>query len=448
MVSHVNKSIFRAYDIRGVYGKDLDEDLMERIGNAFASGFVKDVAVVGYDCRNSSQSLMEAFKRGITKAGKDVTDVGLVPRGACLFWAWKNGRSSAYITASHLGKEWNGVKFGHPNGIEFFEEDNYRIRDMVIDGQFSESDKPGSARKEDALKPYNDYISSKIKPAKESLKVVVDCGNGTGGLSAPDILKKLGFDVKALFKEPDGDFPNRPSEIDDSTLSSLKDEVKGAYMGMAFDGDSDRMALMDEKGRLLGPEFASYIILSELAKEAEGPIIANVECLKIMDEVGKKHGRKVHRIRVGNSFMVHEAEQKKACFGVERSGHFCIPSILPMDDGIVASIYAASVLSRSGKKLSEIFDELPQYPFKRMKISCPDEKKFEVIEELKGELSDKYENVNTVDGVRVDFDYGWVLIRASNTEPIIRLSIEADDDGKLDELTKLFRKHLDEMIAS
>jgi phosphomannomutase len=442
MVSKVNSSIFRAYDIRGVYGKDLDEDLMERIGNAFASKFVKGVAVVGHDCRNSSPSLNKAFIEGARKAGRDVIDVGLVPRGACLFWAWKNGFSSAYVTASHLGKEWNGVKFGHPSGIEFFEEDNHRIRDMVIGGEFREAEIPGNSRNEDALGPYNEYISSKIKPAKERLNVVVDCGNGTGGISAPAILGKLGFGVKVLFGEPDGNFPNRPSEISEETLGRLSEEVQGADMGIAFDGDSDRMSLMDEKGRLLGPEFASYIILSELAGEADGPIIANVECLKIMDEVAQKHKRKLYRIRVGNSFMVHEAEKNKACFGVERSGHFCIPSILPMDDGIVASIYAASVLSRSGRKLSEIFDDLPKYPFRRMKIKCSDEKKFGVIEELKKEFSEKYDKVNTVDGVRVDFDYGWVLIRASNTEPIIRLSVEADDAKRLEELTQKFKEQL------
>ncbi len=444
----VNPSIFRAYDIRGVYGRDLDEGLMESIGNAFGSGFVKDTAVVGCDCRNSSPSLKKAFMAGILKAGKDVIDVGLVPRGACLFWAWKKGLSSAYITASHLGKEWNGVKFGHPNGIEFFEEDNHKVRDMVVAGGLAQAGEMGAARTENALGPYNDYIASKIKPAKERLKVVVDCGNGTGGLSAPAILESLGFEVKTLFGEPDGDFPNRPSEIDEKSLTKLKGEMGDACMGIAFDGDADRMSLMDEKGRLLGPEFASYIILSELAKTESGPIIANVECLKIMDEVAKKHRRKLHRIRVGNSFMVHEAEQRKACFGVERSGHFCIPSILPMDDGIVASIYAASVLSRSGRKLSEIFDDLPQYPFRRVKINCLDERKFAVIESLKEKLSEKYDNVNTVDGVRVDFDYGWALIRASNTEPIIRLSIEADNDEMLQEMEKEFRAHLEREIAS
>jgi phosphomannomutase len=216
---------------------------------------------------------------------------------------------------------------------------------------------------------------------------------------------------------------------------------------MAYDGDADRMALMDERGRLLGPEAASYIILDELTTEEKGPIIANVECLKVMDEIAARHKRKMYRIRVGNSFMVHEAGRKRACFGVERSGHFCIPSVIPMDDGIVASIYAASVISRKVKKLSQIFDELPRYPFERVKVECPDERKFSVIESLKKSLSRKYPGVNAVDGVRVDFDYGWVLVRASNTEPIIRLSVEADDEKKLAKLSSEFLGMLKEEIG-
>jgi phosphomannomutase len=367
-----------------------------------------------------------------------------------MFLAWKGGHESAYVTASHLGPEWNGVKFGHANGIEFFEEENLRIRDMVIAGKPGKAKavRPGKRSGEDALSAYNDYLVSKIRHAKKKLRVVVDCGNGTAGLSAPAVLRKLGFQVKVLFGEVDGRFPNRPSEIDEHTLSKLSKEVAGADMGMAYDGDADRMSLMDEKGRLLGPEAASYIILDELAAERKGPIIANVECLKVLDEIAARHKRKMYRIRVGNSFMVHEAGRKKACFGVERSGHFCIPSILPMDDGIVASIYAASVVSRKVKKLSQIFDELPRYPFKRIKVECPDERKFEVIESLKKSIPKKYGRVNVIDGVRVDFPYGWVLVRASNTEPIIRLSVEADDEGKLEKISREFRDILDSEIKA
>lgn len=433
----INKSMFRAYDIRGVYGKDLTEDVMERIGNAFASGFVKDDVVVGMDGRNSGPSLKMSFIKGVMKAGKNVIDVGVVPRGVCLFWAWKKKNPSAYITASHLTKEWNGVKFSHSNGTEFFEEDNYRVRDLVLEGK-TVSSSDGSVKEEESLDAYVDYIKSKIKPADRKLKVVLDCGNGTGGLAAPQLFGESGFDVHTLFGEVDGNFPNRSSEINDKSLGALKKAMVGADIGIAYDGDADRMALMDENGRLLDPESSSYLILSKLVEKEKGPIVANVECLKVMDEIAKKHEREIYRIRVGNSFMVQEVEKKKACLGVERSGHFCIPSIIPVDDGIAASLYAAVALSKFRKSISKIVDEIPVYPFKRSKVDCPDEKKFRVIESLKGKLKKKYEKVNTIDGVRVDFNHGWVLIRASNTEPIIRVSVEADTEKDLNELTREF----------
>ncbi len=438
----INKSMFRAYDVRGVYGRDLTEDVMEAIGKAFASKFVRDDLVVGMDGRHSGPSLKKAFIKGVTKAGKNVTDVGVVPRGVCLFAAWKKGMPSAYLTASHLTKEWNGVKFAHGSGTEFFEEDNYRIRDIVLSGKVTDAPEKGNVETHKATEDYMKYILSKIPKPARKLRVVIDCGNGTGGLAAPEMFKSLGFSVKTLFSEVDGSFPNRPSEINEESLVRLKKEMDGADIGVAYDGDSDRMSLMDEKGRLLGPEMTSHIILGELVKHERGPIIANVECLKVMDEIARKYGREIHRIRVGNSFMVHDVNRRKACFGVERSGHFCIPSILPMDDGIAVSLYAAYALSRSNKKLSEIVSELPQYPFRRIRVECADEKKFGVVERLKKSLSEKYENVNTIDGVRVDFDHGWVLIRASNTEPIIRLSVEADDEKKLEELSAEFLKEI------
>jgi len=440
--------MFRAYDIRGIYGSDLTENVMEAVGNAFASLFVKDSVVVGMDGRISSPQLRKAFITGVLKAGKDVTDVGLVPRSACLFAAWKSGKPSAYITASHLPPEWNGVKFAHGNGVEFFEEDNNKIRDAVLSGKAVEAQEKGSVNTLDAIESYKKYILSRMPEVERPLRVVLDCGNGTAGLAAPDIFRAMGFEVKTLFSEVDGRFPNRPSEISESALQKLSEEMKNADMGIAYDGDADRMSLMDEKGRILGPETSAYIILGMLAVHEKGPIVANVECLKIMDEVAEKYKRRLYRIRVGNSFMVHEVNARKACFGVERSGHFCLPSVMPMDDGIAASAYAAAALSAKGRKLSEIVDELPHYPFVRHKVECPDEKKFAVINRLKEKLSGKYQRVNTIDGVRVDLDYGWVLIRASNTEPVIRLSAEADNKKNLKELANEFLEALKNEIKS
>ena len=247
----INKSMFRAYDVRGVYGKDLTDDVMEAIGNAFAAQFVKDDIVMGMDGRNSGPSLKNAFISGVNKAGKNVIDVGVVPRGVCLFAAWKKGKPSAYITASHLGEEWNGVKFAKGSGTEFFEEDNYRIRDVVLSGKVTEASEKGKVGTLQAIEDYRKHILSKIPKPARKLKVVIDCGNGTGGLVAPELFRELGFEVKVLFEKVDGSFPNRPSEIDEKVLGKLKEEVKSADLGVAYDGDADRMSLMDENDRLL-----------------------------------------------------------------------------------------------------------------------------------------------------------------------------------------------------
>lgn len=438
MKGKINPTIFRAYDIRGIYGKDLDEEIMEKVGVAFSSEFVKGTVVVGMDGRNSSPKLKGAFIKGATETGKNVIDLGLVPRGVCMYWAWKKRLTSAYITASHLGKEYNGIKFAYDDGIELLEDDNNKVRDRVINFVNEYQDGKGKVIEEEHTKDYIDYILTKIKPAKKKLKVVIDCGNGTGGIVAPALFAKLGFTAKTIFREVDGSFPNRSSEISEENLSELKKEARGSDFGVAYDGDADRMTLIDENGRVLDPESVSFIILKELVREEKGPIIANVECLKIMDEIARLSNRDIHRIRVGNSFLVQAVKEKGACFGVEKSGHYCIPSILPLDDGIAASLYAASVLSRSEKKLSEIVDEIPIYPFKRIKIDCPDEIKFRVIENLKEKLGSAYEKVNTIDGVRADLDDGWILIRASNTEPLIRLSIEANDNTVIEKLSEKF----------
>ena len=442
----INPSIFRAYDVRGVYGSDLTEEIMQRIGNCFAGDIAARKIVLGMDGRVSGPSLKKSFIKGVTEAGKDVIDVGVVPRGACLYLGWKTGLPSAYITASHLTKDWNGVKFSDKEGVEFFEEDNNRIRDKVLGGEYHTAKNRGKAEAADSLQGYKKFILSRIKKSSKPLKVVIDSGNGTGGIAAPGLFRELGFSVKEIFTEVDGNFPNRSSEIEEKSLGELRRNMKGNDVGIAYDGDSDRMALMDEKGRLLDPELISHIILQELVKSEKGPIIANVECLKIMDEIARKYGREIFRIRVGNSFLVREVKERKACFGVERSGHFCIPSIIPMDDGIAASLYAASALSRTGKKLSQIVDELPKYPFERVKVSCDDGKKFAVIESLKKRLSKTYERVNTIDGIRVDFEYGWVLIRASNTGPVIRVSAETDNEEKLKKIIRQFLGTLKEEI--
>ncbi len=444
--SAVNPDIFRAYDIRGVYGRDLSPEIMERIGNAFARRFVREKVVVGMDGRKSGPCLKEAFISGVRGAGKGVVDVGVVPRSACLFWGWTNNLPSAYITASHLPKEWNGVKLARADGVDFFQRDIDVLKEEVLAGRFVASRSEGRLSSADSLTPYKEYLLAKVKRASRPLRVVVDCGNGTGGLLVPELFEQLGFSLTVLFGEVDGEFPNRPSEIEEKALDKLRAEVRRADVGVAYDGDSDRMALMDERGRLLAAEAAAYVILRELAREHPGPIVANVECLKVMEELAKRLGRTVCPTPVGNAFMVHAVRTQNACLGLERSGHFCIPSLLPIDDGIAASLYAASALSRCKEKLSALADSLPSFPFRRAKIACEDSVKFRVMERVGARLLAQYENVCTLDGVRVGFAFGWVLIRASNTEPAIRLSVEAETEEALCELEERFLNLLREEI--
>jgi phosphomannomutase len=433
--------IFRSYDIRGIYNKDLDEDVMERIGSCLAG--IADI-VVAMDMRLSSEDLKNAFASGVTNAGSDIIDLGLVPMGAAMFYAMKHDKILAYVTASHLPGEWNGVKFFHPSGEGFAEEENFRIRDEFLKGN-NNAGKEGKVfnlESKEIIEEYKKHLL-RIHSAKK-IKVVLDCGNGMASLLVKDLFEKAGFSVVTLFDELDGTFPNRSPEPEEDPLTLLKQEAEKADLGIAYDGDADRMVLVDDKGRKLTPEQVSFLILSELLKKEQGPIIANVECSRVLDDVAKQFDRDVIRVRVGHPYIVSEAHKNKACFGVESSGHYIIPSLVPYDDSMAVSLYAACVASKG--KLSATVDKIKVYPFDRINFKCPDEKKFLVIEKLKEKFTKEYENVNTIDGVRIDFDNGWILLRASNTEPKLRLTIEADDEKGFEELKTKFSKILEEAI--
>jgi len=439
--------IFRSYDIRGIYGKDLDEEIMEIIGNSITK-LVKENIVVAMDMRESSEKLKKAFVSGVTKSGKDTLDLGLIPMGAALFYTCKNNKTLAYITASHLPKEWNGVKFFHPNGEGFIEEENSRIRDEFLKGRIIKGKKQGESfyiNSKEIIEDYKKYLLSKIQ-VKKKLRIVLDCGNGMASLIAKDLFEKAGFSVIPLFDELDGSFPNRNPEPDADMLTRLREESEKADLGIAYDGDADRIVLVDDKGRKLTPEQVSFLVLSELLKKESGGIVANVECSRVLDDIAKKFNRNIIRFRVGHPYLVHEALNKKASFGVESSGHYIIPSLVPFDDSLAVSLYAASVLSEKYEKLSKIVDRIKSYPLDRVNFKCPDEKKFSVIKKLKERFLKAYNNVNTTDGVRIDFDKGWVLIRASNTEPLIRLTIEADNKKEFEKLKEDFSKILEEEI--
>lgn len=430
----MNPSILRAYDIRGVYGKDFADADFERIGNAF-SAHAGDIAIVGRDCRLSSPALKAAVIRGLAAAGTDAVDVGLVPHGAINFWSFKSRMPLLYVTASHLPPEWNGLKFARHNGSCLGAKENASFRERALSGADSRAEVPGMVEQTPILGEYRKFLRQKLPLMNREMKVLLDCGNGTAGLAAPEAFGDHGCEASALFAEPDGSFPNRASEIKDGALSEAKRLAKDFDMVIAFDGDADRIALVDNKGRLVSPEMTASLIMSELLKEQRGPVVANVECSRLVDKAAEKFGRKVVRTPVGYAFVMDATRRSKACFGVEKSMHFFIPSVMPFDDGIVSGLYAAYVLSKTGQTLADFADSAPGLVSGMRSFELPsDDAKLAVMEGLAKELKKHPGKVSTMDGIRLEFDSGWVLVRPSNTSPMIRVTAEGESRGEFDAL--------------
>lgn len=452
MGGKTNSHIFRAYDIRGITGKDLTPEVMERIGLALAvymkENNLGNTVCVGSDIRKSSKTLEDAFIKGLLKSGLDVFHVGESSASLSLFSGWRLGADvSAYITASHLPKEWNGVKFYTGEGVGFPEEANRRIGELATNGSFKPSGQ-GNIKCVNLMADYLKFMKDNFRTG--SPRVVLDCGNASACLSAPGVFKEMGIDTVELFCNPDPEFPNRDMDPRPETVTELCKRVveENADFGIAFDGDGDRGVIVDDRGRALTPDQTGVILGKGILDErGPGAIIANIECSMIFEKVLEPLGGKVIRIPVGHTFLTLEAKRQKALLGVESSGHVVMPQYYLFDDAIFIPLKMAEVLSKSGGKLSKMADEVPIYPKKRINFDCPDQRKFQVIKALQDRLSREYQDTNTMDGVRVSLKGGWVLIRASNTNPQIRLTAEASTERDLKELLDKFSEELKKEIG-
>jgi phosphomannomutase len=435
-------SIFRAYDIRGIYGKDLTDEIMTRIGEA-AGTCSPGNFTIGRDFREHGAQLEEAFVSGLKKTGSNANLVGTCPVTLCVFANWKMKNDvAAYITASHLPAEWNGVKFFHQDGVGFFEAENKKLGEISSLGNFKTG--TGSAKKLTGMdEEYANFVAERIKP--ERINIVVDFGNGAACLLVPKILQKIGVRASFLFDWPDPTFSNRDPEPKPESLTALCEKVvkERADLGIAFDGDGDRAIFVDDAGKVIMTEQSAILFIRDIMKTQRGPVVANIECSDIIEDEVRKYGEKVFRIPVGHTFLVQETKKHNAIFGVEKSGHICVPKFFWFDDAIINSMYMTDIVSKMGQKLSEVVKELPTRFFERIEIDSSDETKFQVINKIKEKATEIYENTDTIDGIKIVFPDSWALIRASNTSPIIRLSIEARYQKKLDELknemTKLIK---------
>ncbi len=456
MKSGIDPNIFRAYDIRGLYGETIDSAIMMEIGRGTAELFrekgLKSI-YIGFDVRTTSALLASALVSAYSSYGIKIGFSGRpLPFGGCLFTGWsENYDVVAFITASHLPPEWNGVKFYYGDGVGFSEEDNIKIRDKTIQDLDAIQEAAwidvGSI---EILERSNEYIAflKERFSLERRIKVVLDCGNGSMCLSAPEIFRELGYEVVELFCDVDPTFPNRASEPNEESLTELSKRVveEKAAFGVGFDGDGDRAVIVDNTGKvLLADRIGAYLakVLVQGKKDAE--VLANVECSLAVEKTLKDLA-KVIRIKVGHTFLTLEArERPKVVMGIESSGHMVFPEHFLFDDAILLPLSLGKILEKQEKTLAERIIEVPILPKKRAVFMCSDETKFQAVKELRNTLAQNYP-VTTVDGVGVTFRDGWVLIRASNTSPKIRIIVEADTEERCDELFKTFGQKMKEII--
>ncbi len=452
----MNPNIFRKYDIRGVADRDLTDETVYGIGRAFASmivartGVSRPTVIVGRDIRPSSQRIRNAMVNALTESGAEVIDIGIVTTPVTYFAiATLKTTAGVMITGSHNPAEQNGLKpcIGRDS---VFGDDIQKLREMIEKRDFIEG--KGSVQEKEIIPAYQEYVEKAFR-FKRKLRVVVDSGNGTAGLVAPKLIRDLGHDVIELFSEPDARFPNHhPDPSVEKNLQALIETVreKQADVGIAFDGDADRVGVVDDKGEIIwGDKLLILFSRFILAQKPGAKFIADVKCSRLFFEDVKKHGGEAIMWKTGHAFIKQKLKEEQADLAGEMSGHmFFANRYFGFDDGIYAGIRVLEVLDQATKKLSELLSDLPRtYATPEIRFPCPDDKKFLIVEAVADYFKTRYPTI-TIDGARVDFGDGWGLLRASNTEPLLVMRFEATGEARLAEIKKILEDKLKEITRT
>ncbi|OLS25426.1 MAG: putative phosphoglucosamine mutase [Candidatus Heimdallarchaeota archaeon LC_2] len=449
-----NSTIFRAYDIRGVYIEDISSEIFLELGKAFGT-YVKrkgkSIVTVGGDIRASTQALLFSFTAGVMSTGVSCDLVEKSPLGITLFNSFeKDFVASAFITASHLPPNWNGVKYYWGPGIGFSPQDNADVQKIYELSDFDEVDVFDIGRTS-VVNPYSNYVNylkSKFKFTKK-FKIAVDCGNGATALIIPKLYQDLGFEVNSLFDDPDPRFPNRSSEPTEESLSQFSDYIKNIDIdfGAGFDGDGDRCVFTDETGRVISADTFGIIVSDYLLKTgSNNRIVINMECSLAMETYLESIGAEVSRIRVGHSFLSLEGKQKDAVFGVEASGHAIVPSVFLFDDAMILPLIFAEALEFKQKSVSELAKEVKLPIKKRFDFKCSDASKFLVLEQIKPILIAEDGKIDDVDGISLTNQDGRILVRVSNTSPKLRITIESMKQEGFDIIKSKFVEKIKQII--
>ena len=449
----MNPLIFREYDIRGIVDRDLTLEVVKSLGRGFGTHMVllgmKNL-VIGRDGRLSSKAFGEALIDGLISTGCDVVDIGLCPTPVFYFSLFHLDKEGGMmVTGSHNPPEFNGFKVAVGKSTIFGQEIQ-KLRGLVQQGEFVAG--RGSLSTQEVISAYRKHIMNNVS-LKKGLRVVIDAGNGTAGAVAGPLLKDLGCEVEELYCEVDGHFPNHfPDPTLPENLKDLINHVKIAQadVGIGYDGDGDRIGVVDDQGHIIWGDQLMILFAREILNERRGAtFVAEVKCSQnLYDDIGR-HGGKAIMWKTGHSLIKEKMKREKAVLGGEMSGHiFFSDRYFGYDDAIYASCRLLELLSNTEKRLSELLSDLPKTKITpEIRVDCPDEIKFAVVERVKGDLKKNYPIID-VDGVRVNFDGGWGLVRASNTQPVLVLRFEAVTEKRLQEIRKLVEDKVEQAIAA
>ncbi len=410
-------ALFGSSGIRGLANKEITPELALKVG--LAVGSLHETAVIARDPRTSGEMVEHAVISGLLSAGCSVTRVGMVPTPTLAYAARKYG-CGIMITASHNPSEYCGIKLWNRDGMAFDSMQQDEIEAIIRDRTWKTArwQNIGTVHETDAIEDHASMILGKVGTA--SLIVVVDCGCGAASVITPYVLRRMGCKVITLNSQPDGFFPARDPEPVEKNLELLKKAVVsfGADIGIAHDGDADRMMAVDGKGRFIeGDRLLAFFGIRETRNSIAVPVDTSI----MVDDVLK--GRKIHRTRVGDVYVAEELKKRNAEFGGEPSGSWIFPGISLCPDGILAAARLVEIVQNEGR-LDTLIDELPTYPMKRGAVECSKEKREGVMQKIEARLR-KLGDVTNIDGIRVDTDNGWILVRPSGTEPKIRITAQA-----------------------
>jgi phosphomannomutase/phosphoglucomutase len=444
--------IFREYDIRGIIPEDLNEETVHKLGlgiGTYYQGKGARRVSLGRDCRLSSPDLSRWFKQGLIETGMAVVDVGMVPTPLLYFSLHQlDVDGGVQITGSHNPPEFNGFKVCLHNS-SIHGKEIQRIREIIDSGVFDRGQ--GSQEAADIVGPYIGYLVDNIRPGPVKRKVVLDAGNGVGGPVACETYKRIGFEVIPIFCEPDGNFPNHhPDPTIPENLEAMISNVaeSSADLGIAFDGDADRIGVVDQEGGIIWGDQLMIIFSRDLLTRHPGAkIIGEVKCSQTLyDDIANRGGSPV-MWKAGHSLIKSKMKEEDALLAGEMSGHlFFAERYFGFDDAIYAGARLLEIVSQTEKPLKALLAGVPKMvSTPEIRMDCPEGKKFKIVADLVREFKKEYDVID-VDGARVHLDGGWGLVRASNTQPVLVLRFEATDERRLEEIRKLFMEKVERMF--